>query len=332
MPYDVFPRTVHDLLNDDTIDIPEHQRPYVWSDKQAGAFITTVVDNLPTQSIFIYEEIVDGKLKRWLEDGQQRFLTLKKFITGEKDWYTREVTRKYAELSPDDKMKILNYRFTVNKLERMTYAERIRVFQNLQDGKPLTNGQRFNAMSGVSPLVKLAYTILSNDECIAVLGPQNLEKDKSKNILTNAVAFAAGLALPDDAHISNSFVILGPELSKSIDERLAFSRLKVLLGVFREANRDNKFNIKQRRKWWTVSTYTGFVLYAIRQSNFAELRDKIVQHIRNVTNDKDEFKKFKMACPEDGNLNVRRWKAGLAYIEDPEKASIYSNEDDSDDE
>lgn len=329
MPYDVFPRTVHDLLNDDTIDIPEHQRPYVWSDKQAGAFITTVVDNLPTQSIFIYEEIVDGKLKRWLEDGQQRFLTLKKFITGEKDWYTREVTRKYAELSQDDKMKIQNYRFTVNKLERMTYAERIRVFQNLQDGKPLTNGQRFNAMRELSPLVRLAHCILSNPDCIAVLGPQNLEKDKSKNILTNAVALTAGLALPDDAHLTNSYTILGPELMKPINEELAMSRLNVLLHVFRDANHDNKFNVKQRRKWWTVSSYTGFVLYAIRQPNFAELRTKIVQHIRNVTNNKEEFKKFSMACPEL-HLCVARWKAGIAYIEDPDNASVYSHDESSD--
>jgi hypothetical protein len=60
--------------------IPNFQRSYVWSQKQASRFIESLLYGLPVPGIFLYREPDTGR--HLIVDGQQRLKTLQFFYNG----------------------------------------------------------------------------------------------------------------------------------------------------------------------------------------------------------------------------------------------------------
>lgn len=69
--------TPYDMMKDrDTFVLPAYQRPYVWSEQDACAFIDTILMGLPVGAIIV-RQLKWGKNKKLLIiDGQQRVSTL----------------------------------------------------------------------------------------------------------------------------------------------------------------------------------------------------------------------------------------------------------------
>ena len=337
MPSRVFSNTIKEMLEDGAICIPEHQRPYIWDTKKAALFIDTIMDDLPTQSIFMYEEILNGELKRWLEDGQQRWLTVSKFVNGDFGDSVKWNGKKYDEFSLEEKLMFQNYKFTVQMMYKMPMEKRLTLFQRLQDGKPLTNGQRFHACSH-KPLVMLAKRImLNNERCTAVWGKKN--DTASKTFLANCMAIASGLALNNDNKIVTSYALLGEDVfaTTTLDEELIESRLSKLLDVYARVQAECPVNEVEKRKQWNVGMYTGYILYTMRQPdrNWEEDAKMWVDYIVRVRRDASAIKILKHKAPASRNWNRERWQQGLENVvlakENPgwsPTASVYTEEED----
>jgi len=99
-------------LDQEHIFIPEFQRKYVWSVRQASRFIESLLLDLPIPGIFLFKEPETQRLM--VVDGQQRLLTLQRFYKGlfrERAFKLTGVSeefrnRKYEDLYPEDQRRL----------------------------------------------------------------------------------------------------------------------------------------------------------------------------------------------------------------------------------
>lgn len=312
-------RTIKDMINDVKIDIPAHQRQYIWTEKQVNGFLITIMDGMPTLSLIMYEEVVNGKCVRWLEDGQQRFMSIKKFYNGELSSNVQWNNKKYTEFSPEEKTRFENYPLTITTMEDVPYERRVALFQAIQDGTPLTNGERFHAYSH-SKLVKFAKNIMSNDLCIGVWG--NCKDDNKKKSLANAVAIASGLAFQNIDAITTSYDILGKNkfLDMDFSEIDATTRLDKLLSVYRRADELCPTTLTQKKPQWDAGKYTGYILYCmcLPGRDWEADKEMFAEFIARVRRDKIAMKILTYKKPATRNWNSGRWKQGVDNLEDIE--------------
>jgi hypothetical protein len=319
MPFQVTQRTIKDMINDAKVDIPVHQRPYVWLPRQAQAFLDTVMDEMPTLNLILYEEIVDGKLVRWLEDGQQRFMTVKKFFKGEFGDSVKWNNKKFDEFSQDEKTRFLNYPFTVTTMEDVPYQRRVALFQAIQEGVPLTNGQRFHAYAH-SPIVVFAKSILSNPECVKVWGAP--KDDAKKKNLANAVAIASGLAFQNIDAITTSYDILGKNgfLTKEFNQSDADERLVKLLSVYQRADELCPTTMTKKKPQFDAGKYSGYILYSmcIPDRNWETDKEMFAQFIARVRREKTAMSILAWKKPVTRNWNSGRWSQGVWNLDNME--------------
>ena len=67
-------------LNDEEVFVPDWQRHYVWSIRQASSFIESLLFGLPVPGVFLGKDADSGRL--YVIDGQQRLKTLQFFYSG----------------------------------------------------------------------------------------------------------------------------------------------------------------------------------------------------------------------------------------------------------
>jgi uncharacterized protein with ParB-like and HNH nuclease domain len=104
--------TIVQRMNRKDFFIPDFQRSYVWSQKQASRFIESLLYGLPVPGVFLYREPDTGR--HIIIDGQQRLKTLQYFHTGtfgERRFRLLDITlpwrgRTYDELSEADKRRL----------------------------------------------------------------------------------------------------------------------------------------------------------------------------------------------------------------------------------
>lgn len=126
---------------------PPYQRRSVWSPQYRQFFIDSVIRNYPTQSIFI-DRVVDPDrpTEYRVLDGKQRLTTLLQFTKNE--FPTPESLadiglegRYYEDLEKDDKLRILEYLFTVEMVTNTTTAELNQAFDRLNRNVARLNKQ-----------------------------------------------------------------------------------------------------------------------------------------------------------------------------------------------
>ena len=328
MPFQVTQRKLKDIVADRRITIPDHQRPYIWTKKQAVPFLETIMEGLPAPALFVYEEIKDGELKRYLEDGQQRYMTIKNFMEGDKKFADFKWNGKvYAEFSADEKATFDNYQLTLNVMEDIPMERRLALFQRLQDGVPLTNGQRFHACTHMQ-LVQFATRIMRMPECTSVWGDRSKDTS-SKTVLANAMAIASGCALQNDDLVVSTYNILGPHLNTTFDEDAAMERLEQVLDVYRRADEICATNMTKKRSQWSVGTYTGYILYIANQPDrdWDADREMLAQYIASVRRDKNNGRILKYKAPASRNWTSERWRQGLWNLEHIEEVKAHLADD-----
>lgn len=96
--------TIVDRLNKDILFVPDFQRSYVWSLRQASRFIESILYGLPVPGIFLYREPTKSG-RHLIIDGQQRLRTLQMFKKGffrEKKFRLVDVAEPWAGRTFDD--------------------------------------------------------------------------------------------------------------------------------------------------------------------------------------------------------------------------------------
>lgn len=319
-----------------SIFIPLHQRPFIWSKKQQMNFVETVVSNFPFPPL-ILSETYDGIRRRWIEDGQQRFMTLRKFIKGLSNdgGILKFHDKTFAELSVNEQCKVLNYPVGIQQYWNASVDERERLFDLFQNGTALTTGQRYWHHSRKSPMVIFAIQNLMSSSSIyfkqtkSIWGVKDVKTDgKTKLDLTKSMSFACAVAFGVN-YITRSFETIAPMLEMSFDDSVAHTRLAFLINTVSDISATGGFKPVQKKKFWCMGTIAGYILYAY----LMDIQIDWIDFIRRC-NDYEEV----MRIIHDNKLKSRnwksqRWKQGIenvqAYLEGTLVPSINIEANDS---
>jgi hypothetical protein len=315
MPHKYLQVTFNELLRDYEITIPTHQRDYVWDYDRANRFILSVMEGLPTQCLFLY---FDGNTYS-LEDGHQRYTTLKKFINGD---FGKNVTyngRVYETMTIMEQMCVLNYKFCIVEMSKMEYPHIVELFNRLNSGKSMSPGSLFNSRIKTMKLVKLAQSILEDGRAHAVWGKH--KETKTKPQLANAMAIASGVAIRNPDLITSSYDVLGKDMFKpenmNYDDTIANDNLQKLYDVYNRA--DELFNITpaEKKKQFKIGVYTGYILYTMMQAERDWEKDKEMwaKYIARVRRDATAMSILRYNAPASRNWTSSRWKIGLENVE-----------------
>jgi hypothetical protein len=320
LQYEFITRSTREILEDDSNDIPEHQRPEMWQPKRQEGLIETIMSGRPMPNLTFRFDIVDGNVKHWLEDGQQRYKSMKKFYENIIPWKGRY----YRDLTDMEKVHFLSYKISILMYKNATLDETIRIFDDFQNGVALTPGQRFHARIA-TPLVRYARgRFLTRgegfyDRMTAVFGPHDYTKDtKTKRVLMNAMALAGGVA--HGIHfITTSYDILGPMLTKEFDEAAADARVNRLLSIFERADATIAINGTQKKRQWDAGNLSGYILATLLEfpDDVETWSDRWVEYIVDMREGTRSIGLLHHGMPASRSWNAARWRIGYMNLVNP---------------
>ena len=173
--------------------VPEFQRSYTWDKKQASSFIDSLLRGFPIPSLFIYEDRDTDKYL--IVDGQQRLLSLHKYITGkfnkeEKPFkligesiHKKWVDKAFNELG-DDKDKLEDTLLNITTIRQVkTDGDRTSIyiiFQRLNTGGTPLKAQEVRMAISYGELAKYIDEI-SNRTVFSKWSFLTTEKEKNSN-------------------------------------------------------------------------------------------------------------------------------------------------------
>lgn len=139
------PRREHNETTLALLRIPEHQRFYVWSESRKSPLIDSVMENCPLPLMVLTQDIKNGRIAWDVQDGQQRLMTLQKFILGEFKWENKYegISKYYNELSSEEKRMFLSYKINCEIIYQPSPDQVADIFERLNCGKPLTDNDKF---------------------------------------------------------------------------------------------------------------------------------------------------------------------------------------------
>lgn len=173
--------TIVQRMNRQDFFIPDFQRSYVWSQKQASRFIESLLYGLPVPGIFLYREPDTGK--HLIIDGQQRLKTLQFFADGtfaEKKFRLLDVSlpwrgRTYDELSENDKRRLNDavIHATIFRQEEPKENDQsiYYVFERINTGGTRLSGQEIRTCIYHGPFVGLLRQLNADPTWRRVYGP-----------------------------------------------------------------------------------------------------------------------------------------------------------------
>ncbi|MCX5678936.1 MAG: DUF262 domain-containing protein [Candidatus Omnitrophica bacterium] len=163
--------------------IPEFQREYVWTLRQASRFIESLLLGLPVPGVFLSKEQETGKLL--VIDGQQRLKTLQFFFEGVfrgKEFRLTEVQdeykgRLYKELEDIDKRQLQNSVIHATVLKQDTpkddQSSVYHVFERLNTGGSILYPQEIRACIYHGPFNNVLSEINNNTHWRNIFGKIN---------------------------------------------------------------------------------------------------------------------------------------------------------------
>jgi hypothetical protein len=156
--YDFTISTIHDLLRDDRIVVPDFQRRYVWTRSQASKLIESLIIQCPIPVIYLDQED-DGTLK--VVDGNQRLMSVKLYL--DNGFRLQGLTAfpdlnglYYRDLEPRFKNQILNRTIRCITILKETHPQiKFDVFERLNTGAVQLNPQELRHGLYYGPLMDL---------------------------------------------------------------------------------------------------------------------------------------------------------------------------------
>jgi Protein of unknown function DUF262 len=354
--FNVNAMTAHELISmliRGEMVIPNHQRDYCWDVKRQGAFIKSIGDNIPTQSIILRKVgrgpgINEGD-QTSLEDGQQRLTTLKRFMADELPEAALTATggRKFSELSADQQSDIRAYQFSVVVYRGATIEQEVAIFDHFQNGLPLTKGERLHSMSEISPLVGFVKKQLMtaaqglHNEAALVWGAR-AGTDKRRKALLNATALCAGLAFGSEGLTKKwSDYTENGYLSRRFDEDDVMRKLRTIISIYQQVETRHPERKKSvLNSQWDVGKYTGYIVYSLNV--FPDDTDRLVRGWVNFLTDARAHPEritdiLHRDLTKARSWNVQRWEMGYLRVFNPAEATrraealVAPDSDDDDD-
>lgn len=270
--------TLVEKFDNKEITIPPHQREYRWEHVREEKFIQSILMGYPIPSI-LFSKNPDERYES-VEDGRQRLTAASRFRSNKFSikWGASIVT--YNELPERDQDYFNNSTLIVQTFYNATSSERIQIFDNQQNGIPLTVGEKLHAQIA-SPLVSCVMRLLMtpgiglHDRAIPIWGvrgdPVDMEhgssKDKRRKWLTNATALIMGLVYGPkyatkkyEPHLGLITNVITPEMETSVKKDLVR-----IIEIFEEANRRAPATTKNGpiNAQFDIGTYIGYIMFSL---------------------------------------------------------------------
>lgn len=193
-PSDFTLNGIVDMWKAKDITIPEFQREYVWSIKQASLLIDSFLLGLPVPPVFFY---IDEKNRNLVIDGQQRILSVvfyfEEYFGFENTQGRRTVfrlqgldekspfyNRKLSELSQNDQRKLKNSVLRAINIRQISpvsdYSSVYHIFERLNTGGTPLKSQEIRNVIFRGPIVGALRKLNENKHWRDIMGLQRIDK------------------------------------------------------------------------------------------------------------------------------------------------------------
>ena len=255
---------IRDLTNGN-LQIPAHQREFVWPMTAQERLVRTVVCGLPIPDILLRKIVTEeGRTIMTLEDGRQRLTTMQQYI----DNAFRVDGLYFREQTVVAQMTIRLYTVGITTYEEATDEEAVEIFNSHQNGVPLSVGEKLWALQSISPVVRFALRELLTpgigfyDRTVPFWGERDPRGQRDKNLLT-AVALVAGLAFGSE-YISRKWKDLYEVSARAFDEALVRTRLEAMVVVFEHVHATCPVTTKkQKNKYWDPANFSAYIVHSL---------------------------------------------------------------------
>jgi hypothetical protein len=329
------------------LNIPDHQREFVWSLRQQRKLIHAIRRRKPIPSILLRDLGDEGETMT-LEDGQQRLRTCVRFLNDE---FELEDGRYFSDLTQDEQDTIRNYDFIVVKYSGASGEEAREIFNDFQNGKPLTFGERIYSLLHTSPIVGYAVRMLLTPaagfyEPLAPIMGLAGRTPKSRRGADTARAFAlcAGMAFGID-HLSRKWDDADAILHKAFDEAQATQRLEDYVRVWQRVHEVSPITTATRRNsCWDMGTFGGYIAYSLLKvgtpegtalglpETKEELTERWAQYIAEVYRDETLLARvLHRDLSAARSWKEARWINGVRRLFSPEQGEVLVDSEDEDD-
>ena len=194
--YDFSVATLVNMLDRQEVTIPEFQRRYVWTDRQASRLIESLIIQCPIPVIYMNQErdesfsVIDGNqrlnsLKRFLEDG---------FPLSGLTSYPELVGLKYSELDPRFQRHISNRVLRCTVILKETHPQvKFDVFERLNSGAVALTRQELRHGLYFGPLMKTAAEVARELKLERHFGGRKDKRMKAEELVIRYWALSQGL-------------------------------------------------------------------------------------------------------------------------------------------
>jgi hypothetical protein len=283
-------------FEDKTIDVPDHQRDFVWGLKKQQGLINTLQRGLPIPTVLLGSRL--GEKKLWIEDGRQRLTTVQMFMNNE---FPNFEGKKWDDLTKEEQFNITHYSVPVTEYSGATDEERIDIFDRFQNGSPLTNGERLHALTACSSVVKFAKKLLVRgsplSDRLAVHWGDKVTNDNRKKFLENIVAAVLGIAF-GPALISKKWEDIRDYLNKTLNEGAMMKDFTRVADIYDEVlTKEAGLNKTEKRRLFDCGSYLGYILYSLsykrRMAQGGNVNNDVGYVPNSLEGDDAEWKRLK---------------------------------------
>jgi hypothetical protein len=336
-------RTLLRKLENERLGIPDYQRDFVWSLRQQKRLIEAVRRGKPIPSLLL-RNLEDEDDSTTLEDGHQRLRTLQRFVRNE---FSVD-GRFYSDLTEDEKKKILDYELIIVTYSGATDEVAREIFNDFQNGKPLTFGERLSAAA--SPIVEFATQQLLTpgqgyyERMERLFGAGRTTKGRRGSDMAMAFALCAGLAFGID-HLSKKWDDAESVLHREFNEERLQQKLERYISVWERVNEIAPITTKARRnEYWNLGTFGGYIVYSFEIYGTADaaayalpateqgLVEMWAQHIVDCYHDETLLvRTLHRDLSAARSWKLARWANGLHRLTTPDNPIVMEDDDDDDD-
>ncbi len=328
-------------LADGAIQVPPHQRDYVWTPKQQKKLVDAVIAGMPMPNITLRTKRVGNMTVTTLEDGQQRLTTLSRFMTNA---FRDGLGRTFSQLSDVDRARFESYMVNVLTYSNATDEQAIVIFNNLQNGSSCSVGERIFSLAKISPIVQFAIEMLLTpgmgfyDRTLPFWGERTAKGQRGAHT-SSALALCAGLAFGSN-YVSKNWTIIEDIISKSFDKHRVIADIETIVSLYEEVHQAYPVTSKSGKKTlWDLGTFTGYIIHGMmltpemlpglpsREAMLARFKALMIEH-RTRPEVLDETLHCDMS--DARNWLYRRWHTGWQHLFTPDAVSPTEGDQDED--
>lgn len=308
--------------------VPDHQRHYGWNfPKKGPLLVDTVMEDFPMPSFIISLHKVGDKIVYHIQDGQQRLVTLQKFMLGEYSWRGIQ----FSELSRAQERIFLGYILQCEIIEDSAPMQIADIFERINSSKPLTSNDKYHNMLSSSVLTFIVKTLMVHpelSESFAKFIP-TIGAGKARSGLQDIVGAVIPIITNSTHHIRVSYEVNGCLLGTVITPEMAEKITKVFKKYFRLITEtfEEKMIQTPKKNYGLLSGALGlFICDNVMENRIVQLSDDCWKWFFYNCQDKTWLGQF--FSNVDGQSHEgfleKRFRRRLTYLHDEHAKSLES--------